>query len=135
PSNQAGPGKKGAANPAPGRASPVPAHNLPDPVSSFIGRNKELEAIRRGLAQARWLTLVGPAGCGKTRLALEVARRGLPGFKDGIWLVELAGLTEGRLVVEAVVRALDVKELPGTSLLESLVQNLKGRELLLIMDN
>jgi DNA-binding SARP family transcriptional activator len=82
-------------------------HNLPAPRTSFVGREREMLEVKRELAMTRLLTLTGTGGSGKTRLALEVARS-LPGaYPDGVWLVELAPLSEGALVPQAVARALE----------------------------
>src|SRR5205823_150925 len=79
--------RRGTAGP-PGRAGAA-RHNLPMPISSFVGREQELGEVTRQLAGARLLTLTGVGGCGKTRLALEVARAVLGRYPDGVWLVEL----------------------------------------------
>ena len=73
-----------------------PRHNLPAPRSSFVGREREIEEIERELATTRLLTLTGVGGSGKTRLALEVARGLLEAYPEGVWLVQLAPLSEGR---------------------------------------
>ena len=70
-------------------------HNLPAPRSSFVGREREIEKVTRELATTRLLTLTGAGGSGKTRLALEVARDLIEAYPDGVWLVELAPLSEG----------------------------------------
>ena len=90
-----------------------PPHNLPAEVSSFVGREQDLERLAASLADARLLTLLGPGGVGKTRLALRLAA-GLRGdYPDGVWLVDLAPLTDARLVPSAVVSALRLREAPG----------------------
>ena len=71
-----------------------PATNLPIRLTSFVGRERELAVVTQQVRAARLLTLTGPAGCGKTRLALEAAERLLPDFPDGVWLVELAPLVD-----------------------------------------
>jgi DNA-binding SARP family transcriptional activator len=85
-------------------------HNLPQALTSFIGREHELVAIKRDLGMTRLLTLTGPGGSGKTRLALEVARDLAGAYPDGVSLVELAGLSEGELVVQEVARVMEVRE-------------------------
>jgi predicted ATPase/DNA-binding SARP family transcriptional activator/DNA-binding CsgD family transcriptional regulator len=114
-------------------------HNLPSPLSSFVGREREMVEARRLLAMGRLLTLTGAGGSGKTRLALEVAR-GLAGtYQDGVWLVELAPLSEPDLVPQAVAtavaKAVAVRERPGTPLLETLIDDLGDKEMLLVLDN
>ena len=82
---------------SPPEGSPDAAkHNLPANRSSFVGRETELRNLKRDLAMTRLLTLTGAGGCGKTRLALEVARDLVGAYPDGVWFVELAPLSEGR---------------------------------------
>lgn len=116
-------------------ASPGPRHNLPNPPSSFIGRERELAAVRQLLRQARLVTLTGAGGIGKTRLAVQVARELAPAMPDGVWLVELAPLSEPALVPLAVAKVLDVREQPGRPLTETLTEALAGKQLLLVLDN
>ena len=85
----------------------TPPHNLPAVRSSFVGREQETEEIKRELAMRRLLTLTGAGGSGKTRLALEVARTLVETYPDGVWLVELAPLSEEALVPKAVAEALE----------------------------
>jgi predicted ATPase/DNA-binding SARP family transcriptional activator len=112
-------------------------NNLPIQLSSFIGRERELAEIKRLLAGARLLTLTGPGGCGKTRLALEAATELLLGqlFADGVWWVELATLADPALIVQAVASALGVQEQPRQLLWETLLDYLRPRNLLLTLDN
>src|SRR3712207_2538169 len=79
-----------------------PPHNLSLQLSSFVGREKELEEVEKLLEEARLLTLTGSGGCGKTRLALAVAGGLVERFEDGVWLVELAPLSDPSLVSQAV---------------------------------
>jgi len=110
-------------------------NNLPIPLTNFIGREREIAEIQWLLATTRLLTLAGPGGCGKTRLALEAAAALLPAYPDGAWLVELAALADPALVPQAVAAALGVRETPGWPLAETLVAYLKPRQLLLVLDN
>jgi predicted ATPase/DNA-binding SARP family transcriptional activator len=110
-------------------------HNLPASRNSFVGRGQELIEIERTLAMTRLLTLTGSGGSGKTRLALEVARA-LPGiYPDGVWLVELAPLSDPDLVVQAVAQVLDVHTSPGQQVTDALVDALRTRNVLLFLDN
>jgi transcriptional regulator with XRE-family HTH domain len=86
---------------------------LPVPLSSFIGREEEQAEVKRLLGTARLLTLTGTGGCGKTRLALEVARALEPSYLDGAWLVELAAIVDPVAVVPTVAAALGLREEPG----------------------
>ena len=115
--------------------NPEMKHNLPGQLTSFIGRDKELAEVASLFAKTRLLTLTGSGGCGKTRLALQVAADMLDGSGDGVWLVELAPITDHVLVPQAVADALNVKEQPGKSVTQSLVERFKRQNLLLVLDN
>jgi predicted ATPase/DNA-binding winged helix-turn-helix (wHTH) protein len=111
------------------------ASNLPLPLTSFIGRERELVEIKRLLPQTRLLTLVGTGGIGKTRLAMQVAAEVIAAYRDGAWLADLAPLSDPALVPSAVARVLDVREVAGQSLIETLRSQIKARQLLLLLDN
>jgi predicted ATPase len=115
--------------------STTPQHNLPAARSSFVGREREMLEIEFELATTRLLTLTGVGGSGKTRLALEVARDLREAYPDGVWLVELALLSEEVLVPKAVAQALGVPERPQEPLADTLADVLGSRQLLLILDN
>lgn len=110
-------------------------NNLPRLPSLFIGREQELAAVQQFLAATPLLTLTGTGGAGKTRLAIQAAAVLLPQFSDGVWLVELAPVSDPALVPQAVASALGVQEGPGRGLLAAVVEYLRPRELLLIFDN
>ena len=110
-------------------------NNLPQQVTSFIGREKEIEAVKLLFGKTRLLTLTGSGGCGKTRLGLQVASDVLDNHAEGAWLVELAPLTDPGLVPQAVASVFGVRFEVGRPLLHTLVEALKPRNLLLIMDN
>jgi predicted ATPase len=93
-----------------GRIREAPNTNLPAARSSFVGREREMAEIERSLASTRLLTLTGAGGAGKTRVALEVGRHLVADYPDGVWLVELAPLSEGALVPKEVAEALGVPE-------------------------
>lgn len=114
------------------RAAPT---NLPAAVSDFIGRESELVTVGELLRHNRLVTLVGTGGIGKTRLALEAARDALGSFADGVWLAELAPLTEPELVASAVHAALGLQTGAGRWTAERLAAALRGRQLLLVLDN
>jgi DNA-binding SARP family transcriptional activator len=114
---------------------PAGNHNLPATRTSFVGRERDILEIERSLAMTRLLTLAGAGGSGKTRLALEVARDLVGAYPDGVWLAELAPLSEGTLVPQVVARALKVHEQPGRLLTDTLVESLREKKLLLVLDN
>jgi predicted ATPase/class 3 adenylate cyclase len=109
--------------------------NLPVALSSFVGREPEIAEVERLLGQSRLLTLTGPGGSGKTRLALAVAGRLLPELGDGAWFVDLAPVTDPALVPAAVANALGVPEAGGRPILDGLKEHLRDRELLCVVDN
>jgi predicted ATPase/DNA-binding CsgD family transcriptional regulator len=111
------------------------ASNLPSPLTSFIGRQREIIELRRLLPTTRLLTLTGPGGSGKTRLAYEVAAGSLLEYPDGVWAVEFAPLSDPQLVVQATCAALGVAEHSGRSLTDALVHHLRGRSTLILFDN
>jgi predicted ATPase/DNA-binding SARP family transcriptional activator len=116
-------------------ASEVLPHSLPVPTTRLIGRDSELRELRALMGVQRLLTLAGPPGSGKTRLAVELGRRALGTFADGAWFVPLAPIHHDGLVADAVARALDLSERPGTPISEVVAQHLASRRLLLIFDN
>jgi non-specific serine/threonine protein kinase len=111
------------------------SHNLPRQLTSFIGRERELAEVRRLLRASPLLTLTGPGGCGKTRLAVEAAEILPNEYPGGIWFVDLGPLADAALVPEAVAAVLGVRETGRRSLVESLSEYLRGRALLLLVDN
>lgn len=113
----------------------APLTNISLQFTSFIGRENEIAEIERLIRSTRLLTLVGPGGVGKTRLGLEVARRLLPKFPGGVWLVDLAPVLEPQLVEQAVSLALQVYKDANRSLLSTIIEALQDRHLLLILDN
>ncbi|RPI86011.1 MAG: hypothetical protein EHM41_09600, partial [Chloroflexi bacterium] len=142
--------------------------NLPKPLTSFIGREKEIQEVKNLVSKGRLVTITGPGGVGKTRLAGQVGSEMIPQYRDGVWWIELASLftisppqkrsrsanlakNRGRsfnelhsgpgdpigydLVLQAVAKVFRVQEIPGLSLLDGVIRNLKDKKLLLILDN
>jgi non-specific serine/threonine protein kinase len=118
-----------------GKPAATPKDNLPHALTTFIGREKEIAELLDLLGTNRLLTLTGAGGCGKTRLAIQVAARVRERFGDGAWLVELASLTDPGLIPKAVANAVGVKERPGKSLTETIGEHVAQRSLLLVLDN
>ena len=110
-------------------------NNLPQQISSFVGRGRETAEVKRLLAQSRLLTLVGIGGIGKTRLALQVAADTHDAYPDGVWFVELGSIKDPLLVPSSVAQVLGVRERAGTELAQTLGNHLKSRRLLLLLDN
>jgi predicted ATPase/class 3 adenylate cyclase len=109
--------------------------NLPEQLTSFVGRERESTELHALLEHHRSVTLIGSGGSGKTRLMLHVGAELLGGHADGVWLVELAPITDPGLVVREVARALGTSEEPGRAVLETLIDFLRSKSLLLLVDN
>jgi predicted ATPase/DNA-binding SARP family transcriptional activator len=120
--------------PTPGAAA-AGGGNLPRQLTSFVGRERERADIARLLGRARLVTLTGPGGCGKTRLALEVAADALAQLPDGAWFVDLASLSDPALVAQAAALAVGVPIPASRSALGALVAHLATREALIVLDN
>ncbi len=116
------------------RQKAIPS-NLPEPLSSFVGRVAELKALRGRLEQDRLLTLTGPAGTGKTRLALELAGRMKSHFAEGPWWIDLAPLSDGELIDSAIASGLRIRSDRTRSIADALATRLRGKAGLIILDN
>ena len=114
---------------------PEPPSNLPRRLTSFVGRRRELQEVTELLQASRLLTLTGPGGIGKTRLALEVARRVRAQFPGGVWWIDLASVTDPAFVLDEVARTLGVSVTTGTELGDAVVRALSRRRTLLLLDN
>jgi len=110
-------------------------HNLPIQLTSFIGRDLEISESQKLFSSTRLLTFIGPGGTGKTRLSLQVAAEQIPEFKDGVWLIELAQLADSNYLPSAIASTFHLRELQGVPLVDTLTDYLRGKQLLLILDN
>ncbi len=123
------------------RASPGPnqhlrRHNLPTPATRLVGRDAELASVGKLLdGGSRLVTLTGPGGCGKTRLALQVAREYAETFGDGVRWVELAAIQDDKLIAQTVASVTGVREQRHQSLVQALVNYFSERSMLLVLDN
>jgi predicted ATPase/class 3 adenylate cyclase len=109
--------------------------NLPIQLTSFVGRARESEDVQRLLATSHLVTLTGPGGVGKTRLALRVGGQALAFHADGVWLTELASSANPELIPRLVGTAVGIREDPGHQLVDTLIDRLRSRNVLLILDN
>jgi non-specific serine/threonine protein kinase len=109
--------------------------NLPVPMTSFIGREKEVEEVVKLVGMNRLVTLAGSGGVGKTRLAIQSSHKLLTRIKDGIWWIDLVGLSDPALVPQAVAKVLDVREMPNQPLADTLVGELQTKQILVVLDN
>jgi predicted ATPase len=119
------------------RSQPSPRHNLPEEATSFIGRAAEVAMLKDLLQrpQVRLVTLTGPGGSGKTRLALRAAANLLDEFTDGVFFVSLAALTDPQVVPSAIAAALALREREGHGPMDAVLDYLSGRNMLLVLDN
>ncbi|MBI5301438.1 MAG: hypothetical protein HY868_04815 [Chloroflexi bacterium] len=111
--------------------------NLPMPLTSFVGREREQKELKKLVGKTRLLTLSGAGGCGKTRLAIQVATdlAATNHFRDGVWWVDLAALSDPALVPQTVAMVFNLSESPGMALISVLTNYLRAKELLLVVDN
>ncbi|HMN29348.1 MAG TPA: LuxR C-terminal-related transcriptional regulator, partial [Caldilineaceae bacterium] len=112
-----------------------PGDNLPSPLTAFVGRHAEIDTIKQLLKQHRLLTLTGPGGIGKTRLALQVAEELQAFFRNGVYFVDLATINETNLVINTIAHALGVAESLDTPLTTLMQAHLRDKQLLLVLDN
>jgi predicted ATPase/class 3 adenylate cyclase len=111
------------------------SHNLPVQLTSFIGRRRELEELKLALTVHRLVTLTGTGGCGKTRLALQTAAETMHEYPDGVYFVDLSAIIDESLIAASVATALGVREQPGRSLEDTVIEHVARRKLLLVLDN
>lgn len=110
-------------------------NNLPSQLSSFVGRAEELAELRRAIAESRIVTIAGPGGVGKTRLALQLAADRVADFGDGVYFVALAPIARGNLVVNALAAALNVTEVSREPLVTTILRDIGSKRMLLVFDN
>jgi len=110
-------------------------NNLPPQLTSFIGREKEKNDASTLLASTRMLTFIGPGGTGKTRLSLQLGEEQLDKFKDGVWFVELAPLTDPAYITSTIASIFGLREVQGVPTVSILVDFLRSKQLLIILDN
>jgi predicted ATPase/class 3 adenylate cyclase len=115
--------------------NPALRNNLPAQLASFVGRERELAEVRALTGSSRLVTLTGPGGAGKTRLGLQAAAELLDGSADGVWLVELAALSDGEAVPQAIASALGIPGAPARSVLDGLLDALVFQHVLIVLDN
>jgi predicted ATPase/serine/threonine protein kinase len=117
-----------------GEATAIP-NNLPAAVTSFVGRERELDECARQLESARWLTLAGMGGSGKTRLARRLAEQGLEAFPDGVWFADLTALEHPERIPESIADAAGIQQEPGVPILRTLGRSFAERRVLIVLDN
>ena len=117
------------------RVLPAVRHNLPAALSAFIGREVTVKTVTEALAESRLVTLIGPGGAGKTRIALEVAAARVDGNEDGVWFVDLAPISDGQLVAGRIAEAIGVRGADDESAPEALARALRDRRTLVVLDN
>jgi class 3 adenylate cyclase len=113
----------------------VVAHSLPVQLTSFVGRGEQIAEIRRNFADNRLVTLTGAGGAGKTRLAIEVAARMASDYPEGVWHADLAPITNPSVVPVGIARSLGLPDQPGRSITDTLLQFVRDRNFLLVLDN
>lgn len=117
------------------RSLEILPHNLPIQLTSFVGRENEMTEVRQILSRTRLVTLHGSGGAGKTRLAAQVAGELADEFADGVWMVELDSVTDSRSMEQQLATVMGVREDPGRPLLLTLIDHLRERRTLLVVDN
>ncbi len=110
-------------------------NNIPTQLTSFIGRERELKEAQEKLASTKLLTLIGPGGTGKTRLSIQIASEQLVNFKDGVWLVELAPISDPAFIASTIASVFEIREVQSIQLINLVIDYLRGKEALVVLDN
>jgi predicted ATPase len=110
-------------------------HNLPEQLTSFVGREQDIVEITNLLGSARLVTLTGSGGTGKTRLSLQVAAEQVGNFQDGVWLIELASLQDPAYLISTIASTFSLREAQGSPLQDTVTDFLRTKHMLLILDN
>ena len=113
----------------------VVAHNLPVHLTNFVGRGAQMTDLEKLLADNRLVTLTGAGGAGKTRLAIEISARIASAFREGLWYVDLAPITDPAVVPATVARAMGLPDQPGRSTMDTLLRFVRDRQMLVVLDN
>lgn len=129
------PSSSSAAPPPPTPSLASPAGRIPTPLTSFVGREQDVAAVSKLLTEARLVTLLGPGGTGKTRLAIEVTRTMAASFADGVAFLSLAPLMDPTLLITTIAQALGVRDAPGHSVADVLLAFMREKHMLLVLDN
>jgi predicted ATPase len=117
------------------KAPEVKKHNLTISSTTFIGREKEMKEVGDLYQKSRLVTLTGAGGCGKTRLAREIALTLVEEYKDGVWFTDLAPLTDPNHVAKEITGVLNIKEEPGKAIADTLIENIRDKSFLILLDN
>ncbi len=117
------------------KAPEVKKHNLPNSTTSFIGREKEIKEVRDLFHKSRIVTLTGAGGCGKTRLAREIAFMLVEEYKDGVWFIDLSPISDPNFVSKEISNVLSIKEEPDKPIVNTLIKSIKEKSLLILLDN
>jgi predicted ATPase len=113
----------------------VKKHNLQVSITNFIGREKEMKEVKDLFRKSRLVTLTGAGGCGKTRLAREIALTLVEEYKDGVWFTDLAPVEDPGIVVNTIAEVLNIREVPDKVIIDIIIDNIKKKSLLLLLDN
>ena len=113
----------------------APSHNLPAPPNRLVGREADIESVSELVEAGRLVTLIGPGGAGKTRLAIAVGRALLDRYPDGVWFLPLDTLEDGSLLPAAIGRVIGMREIPDRPVVDTLVDHLSGKRTMLVLDN